>query len=1486
MNNKQAFSHFDTAFTPPSLPKGGGTLQGMGAALSQTGADGQVSLTLPLPVLAGRGFAPSLALTYHSGNGNGPFGIGWDCGTLRIRRRVSRGVPQYNDDDQFLALNGEILVRTASSADRPNPESVNQYNGKSLKQSWQVTCYQPRIEIYSDRTEFWQGEDGNQFWLVHRCDGSLHMLGKTAAARIADPVRPENIAEWLLEESVNPRGEHIYYRYQQENSDNLDLSGNENARDRSANRYLSQILYGNSESDPDLYLWDSETPDIKWLFSVIFDYGERTLDPEVPPTFNATNKWLARQDPFSHYQYGFELRTHRLCRQVMTFRLLDDQQKLLSRLLLEFNEDPVLTMLTSARRLAYERDPTQPDSTADILESLPPLDLTYSAVDFNGDVNGWQTMPALPGLDNWPYQLVDLYGEGVPGVLYQDASAWRYRPPVRSEKGGDDVTYGDWQTLEQIPALRNTPSMLMDINGDGNLDWVVTRPGFTGFFTQRPDKSWSGFTPFNALPVEFFHPQAQLAQLVGSGLADLAMIGPKSVRLYANDGAGFEAGIVVAQDNGITLPVSGRDARELVAFADVIGSGQAHLISIRNDSVTCWPNLGYGRFGAPLDLPLPAPIDNAERFSPAQLMLADLDGSGAVDILYIRTDRIDIYLNQCGNRFVVGPTLPLPTGATYDHLCQLSVADISGEGMAELVLSMPHMSPAYWRYRFNDRKPYLLESMNNNMGAQTSLFWRSSAQEWLDEKQENQLAVSALPFAISVLIKSTIIDEVTGNTLSQSYRYRKGVYDGQEREFRGFGYIECDDVNSDALPVGDNTPMAVTSRTKSWYHCGREEDEFSLAETPFIADEAAVLLQPTRLTLYQNNDETLNEPDAATRYWLYRALKGTCLRQETYGLDESSQQSLPYHCMQQRMQVRLVQYGHEDVIVMPAQLEQVNINYERLSWQNSNGQSVFDPQINHHVAINYDQYGALLNSVLVAYPRRLWQENAQPLLPNTPVDAWRNSYDDQQRVVRYTEALAAFIHLDSSQAWRLNLPSQLRSNLLVSDQLPATGISYETLAAIDGPLAAGQPRAMVHQSEVLYVSDPPNLLALVERQRTAVLNDMALQAYEGIAIPAEFSFDALGYVSTPCLLSVTQENYVWAVEHNIAKYNGADAFYLPYSQQNTALSGPITLSYDPNSLYLTKAEDVYHNLTMIEYDERFLIPCRITDINGNVQEIQLDALGQIRASSYYGTEQGQITGFGTLDGAPVSPTLSVSAAIDMALAESYLQQQATICVIDAFSWMGQIDITHFSAEELAWLSAQRFITHDGYVRFKGRRWVNENTSSLATRLTDAARSPVHSLCLSADNYPLTKDPQSGSSLQQTHIQLDYSDGFGRALQQCALVPDGDAWQRTDDGEVVTETVILASPRWAVSGRVEYDNKGQMLRQYQPFFLNDWQYVVDASLRTKGYSDTLYYDALGRVIRLVRVKGYCQRNSYYPWFSLHEDENDTSAEQFILEGACA
>src|SRR5262245_54848188 len=97
-----------------SLPKGGGAIRGIGEKFAANPVTGTGSFTVPIALTAGRsGFAPQLTLSYDSGEGNGPFGLGWDLSLPSITRKTDKGLPQYQDADEsdvFILSGAEDLV--------------------------------------------------------------------------------------------------------------------------------------------------------------------------------------------------------------------------------------------------------------------------------------------------------------------------------------------------------------------------------------------------------------------------------------------------------------------------------------------------------------------------------------------------------------------------------------------------------------------------------------------------------------------------------------------------------------------------------------------------------------------------------------------------------------------------------------------------------------------------------------------------------------------------------------------------------------------------------------------------------------------------------------------------------------------------------------------------------------------------------------------------------------------------------------------------------------------------------------------------------------------------------------------------------------------------------------------------------------------------------------------------------------------------------
>jgi len=77
-----------------SLPKGGGAIRNIGEKFDVNYCTGEGSASIPVQISPGRdGLQPKLTLSYSSGAGNGPFGIGWSCAAfMSVTRKTEKRV--------------------------------------------------------------------------------------------------------------------------------------------------------------------------------------------------------------------------------------------------------------------------------------------------------------------------------------------------------------------------------------------------------------------------------------------------------------------------------------------------------------------------------------------------------------------------------------------------------------------------------------------------------------------------------------------------------------------------------------------------------------------------------------------------------------------------------------------------------------------------------------------------------------------------------------------------------------------------------------------------------------------------------------------------------------------------------------------------------------------------------------------------------------------------------------------------------------------------------------------------------------------------------------------------------------------------------------------------------------------------------------------------------------------------------------------------
>ena len=359
--------------------------------------------------------------------------------------------------------------------------------------------------------------------------------------------------------------------------------------------------------------------------------------------------------------------------------------------------------------------------------------------------------------------------------------------------------------------------------------------------------------------------------------------------------------------------------------------------------------------------------------------LADIDGSGTNDVLYIRSGTVEIYLNQAGNRFSERKTIPFPLTTIQSTIAAI---DLLGTGTISLVWSggLPGDSRKPLKYIdiMNGKKPHLLITKTNNMGAETRIHYAPSTKFYLDDKQAGRPWITRLPFPIQCVEKVEMWDRISDNRFVSRYAYHHGYYDGYEREFRGFAMVEEWDTEEFGH-VSSKVKAKVTNleeswhvppvRTKTWYHTGAYSDmPFNgapLAKEYYGAPSTEDGEAFEKFLGSQLDDSHLPEGlEGAEIREARRALVGRELRSEVYAEDGSPKATIPYTVVETNYSVRGIQSfqdQHKHSVMSVAPCESISHSYER---------NLKDPRSDHNLVLEVDEYNNILNEVNVAYGRK------------------------------------------------------------------------------------------------------------------------------------------------------------------------------------------------------------------------------------------------------------------------------------------------------------------------------------------------------------------------------------------------------------------------------------------------------------------------------------------------------------------------------------
>lgn len=1517
-----------------SLPKGGGALKGIDEKFEVNAANGTAAFSIPLPVTPGRnGFSPSLSLSYNSGAGNSPYGLGWSVDYPSIQRKTDKQLPRYKDgedEDVFMFSGAEDLVPFLTEGDEGDWQRLEYRDG-----DYEIRRYRPRIEGSFARIEKISHPEHGIYWKVTTRENVVTIFGRNANARIADPADDTRIFQWLPEFSYDDKGNWIKYEYKEENLDKVpDELYEKNRKNGTAgftNQYLKRIRYGNRKP----YYADADKPydpqppiNHEHFFEVVWDYGEH--DDKVPfPAEVPGQLWDYRPDAFSNYRAGFEIRTNRLCKRVLMFHHFKDEPEFgkdylvrsldfkYDRSSINDSEQSEVTYLQAITQTGYIR---KPDGTYS-QKSLPPMEFDYQRLNWNKEiktVSRENIVNAPVGLNN-NYQWVDLYGEGISGILTEQGNGWFYKSNWGDVDEDGEIRFTPARPVIPKPSLMGIASgvlSLRDLEANGQKQVVVNSPGVQGYFELTVDNDWEPFQAFEQIAnINLQDPNVRSIDLDGDGQPELVVSEDNVFVWYpANGKKGYSAAEFAAktfdEEKGPAIIFADRD--QTIFLADMSGDGLTDIVRIRNGEICYWANMGYGRFSAKVNMGNAPLFDHPGSFNPKYLHLADVSGTGATDIIYLGKNKFKAYINLSGNAWSdaheIEPFFPI------DSNTQLSVIDLLGTGTSCIVWStdLPGFANAPMRYidLMDSKKPHVLVHYKNNFGKETSLEYKSSTYFYLKDKLAGKPWITKLPFPVQVVSKHIIEEKITDVRFTTEYLYHHGYYDHPEREFRGFGMVEQIDTEfyEDWQANNEGNRLEASQElyqapvlTKTWFHTGafldkeriltqfKEEYWYEEYNRAFPDDMVAVdepQLPDARLIKAESiDDETIIDRLNADEWReALRACKGMVLRQEVFALDAPDKgvgdedealkkQLTPYTAATHNCTIQLLQPRNKQpyAVFLVTESEAITFQYER---------DAADPRIAHTLNIKIDDLGNVEESASVVYGRSTDKAEAVfQALKDTVTDfsdsdeqaklrdAFEKAMDDtkteqQKNHIIYTKNTFTndIDDISRPQAYRLRVPSETQT-YEITGLSPSDGLF--SIHDFKKDIFNDHNRLEYHQAP----TDDTLQHRLIEHIRTLYYRDeLTGHLLLGELEPRGIPFESYQLAYTPNLLReiygekiTNQEDIMaegkfhkwennWWIRSGTIEYD--PTFYLPKSYTDPFGSKTI-VEYDNYYLMMKSTEDELHNKTRVEtFNFRTLSPTKMRDINDNLSEVLLDELGLVKAMALLGKGD-------------EADNLDGLTEITSKTERESIRRYFTLS-----------DTTELRATTRSLLknATARFVYDlDNY-----RNSVQRQEEQLVT-------DPDINECAIVTLQPTA----AGSIAREQHVRVhpdnplqlsfEYSDGLGNAAMTKVQAEPGEALSLTinDDCSYTVEPIDAGDQlRWIGKGRTILNNKGNPVKQYEPYFSVTPFYEDAKELVENGVTPIMYYDALSRLIKTELPDRIFTKVEFDAWKQVNYDQNDT------------
>jgi RHS repeat-associated protein len=939
----QAADKTGTSSQAISVPKGSGTVEGMGESFSAQLSTGSAAFSIPIALPAARGGAqPSLALGYSSSNGWGIAGLGWDVGVPYIARQTDRGTPHYgdqsgyfDDQDRFVFNGGQelvpICVVTGSDAARTCAGAPAE-----TMPPWSLGSQYFRARVEGSFLRFFWSAD-HRTWRVQDKSGVTMELGVPLDASgdtSGIQTNPENqgqISRWSLTRQYDTQG------------------GANPANSTTKPTPVNVVVYRyDAANGPGELLTD------------IYD----TPPAQNPPPASDQVSYLKafahhahlvyedRSDSVVSYRMGFRVERHlRLAGVDVTSTTFDfgtmRARQLLRRYHLsysgEFNTSYLTSVQVEGRCSAGENNaPSEypsgmlPDVTN--CARLPAITFEYSHVDPHtaGGAAGGTPIAGFDGFDERVHEVsgapersvaaedadfFDLNSDGLPDFMVTEPGVYgsgfgqflnspggiadSFAPPANLPvRGVNGATAANVR-------LSNPNVAALDADGDGRVDLLHTPEPKHYAVYSLSSGNWLGRDVVAAqqqdLKIDFGRDAltTRVVDVNGDGFVDVVVTTGTQIQTFLSLGrerGGQDQFGSAVRTGPTTADISTEPIRRCLPWSgtavsfgdpetqlgDLNGDGLQDIVRLQRGQIRYWPGRGNGVWGTgalgdceqdTFASNSDVAMANSPMFSDlsgASLRVDDVNGDGLDDVVEVRSDAVDVWLNVNGAswtpRHIIHDTPPSPAFTNHVRLL-----DINGTGTRDIVWA----AAKSFKYLDLDggRRPGLLTRVTNGLGKTTDITYSTSTSEMLQAEQLGGDCTSGdwtgpwcskMPIVAHVVKRVTESDNLAlgsfgPNVLVTEYDYRDPVYDGLQREFRGF-------KRARSKKVGDaNSP---TSFTESQFLLGECVDDTADGVNDCLYDNPREALKGLPVVTETYSESGVYLSTTATAYRLRHLFKG------------------------------------------------------------------------------------------------------------------------------------------------------------------------------------------------------------------------------------------------------------------------------------------------------------------------------------------------------------------------------------------------------------------------------------------------------------------------------------------------------------------------------------------------------------------------------------------------------------------------------------